>query len=144
MSHCQTIIEHLRLKGYRITPQRELIIQAIAHSETHMSADEVFVELKKHTQATNIATVYRTLDMLWEEGLACRNDLGSGRTVYATHLHGPHIHLVCRYCSCVIDADPQVLEALQKQLSVKYQFKADLQHLSIFGVCKDCQPEFKR
>jgi Fur family ferric uptake transcriptional regulator len=139
MPHCQTIIQHLRQKGYRITPQREMIIESIAHSNSHMSAEEVFSELQKRTKATNIATVYRTLEMLWEEGLACRNDLGEGHIVYATREHGPHIHLICRYCGTVIDADPRVLRPLKERLNSEYRFEADLQHLSIFGVCKGCQ-----
>jgi Fur family ferric uptake transcriptional regulator len=139
MSPCPTLTENLRQKGYRITPQREMIIRTIAHSERHMSAEEIFAEMQKLTQASNIATVYRTLDMLWEEGLACRNDLGEGRIVYATLEHGHHIHLVCRHCNQVIDADPQMLESLGEQLSTVYGFTADLQHHSIFGVCADCQ-----
>jgi Fur family ferric uptake transcriptional regulator len=139
MSHCSTIIENLRQKGYRITPQREMIIETIAHSDNHMSADEIFIELRKRTRSTNVATVYRTLDMLWEEGLACRNDLGEGRIVYATLKHGPHIHLVCRQCSEIIDADPILIQSLQDQLRKTYHFEADLGHLSVFGVCEVCQ-----
>ena len=139
MPHCLNLIEHLRKKGYRITPQREMIIQAIAHSKSHMSAEEVFTEMQKQTQATNIATVYRTLDMLWEEGLACRNDLGEGRIVFAALEHGQHIHLVCRHCNYIIDADPQVLELLDKQLQSEHAFIPDLQHISVFGVCAECQ-----
>ena len=139
MSHCHTIIASLRQRGYRITPQREMIIQAIAHSEHHMTADEIFAELHKHTQATNIATVYRTLDMLCEEGFVCRNDLSKGKVVFSTFKHGPHIHLVCRYCNRVIDADSQVLQPLGEVLQSQYDFNADLQHISIFGVCADCQ-----
>ena len=116
-----------------------MIIESIAHSESHMSAEEIYSKLQTRTRATNIATVYRTLDMLWEEGLACRNDLGSGRIIYATLQHGPHIHLVCRYCSDVMDANPLHLQQLQSELNGRYQFEADLQHISIFGVCSDCQ-----
>ena len=139
MSHCHTILEHLRQRGYRITPQREMIIQAIAHSDRHLSAEEIFAEMRLRTQATNIATVYRTLEMLWEEGLACRNDLGEGVIVYARLEHGPHIHLVCRYCQRVIDADPAALAPLDELFRSLYNFEANLQHLSIFGVCADCQ-----
>ncbi|MCJ7703559.1 MAG: transcriptional repressor [Anaerolineales bacterium] len=141
MSPCLSIIENLRKKGYRITPQREMIIKMVAHSETHMSADEIFAGLQKNTPATNIATVYRTLDMLWEEGLACRSDLGEGRIVYAAQMHGPHIHLVCRQCNYGMDADPRILKPLREQLEAEYKFAADLQHLSIFGLCVDCQRE---
>ena len=139
MSPCLSLTEDLRQKGYRITPQREIIIETIAHAERHMSAEEVFAEMKKRTQASNIATVYRTLDMLWEEGLACRNDLGEGRIVYAAMQHGPHVHLVCRCCNQVIDADPGMLDPLGEEMRTQYHFEADLQHLSVFGVCADCQ-----
>jgi Fur family transcriptional regulator, ferric uptake regulator len=139
MAPCITFTDNLRKRGYRITPQREMIIETIAHSEKHMSAEEIFAEVKKRTQATNIATVYRTLDMLWEEGLACRNDLGEGRIVYAALQHGPHIHLVCRCCDKVFDAEPSLLDSLGEQLASQYEFAADLQHISIFGICADCQ-----
>ena len=139
MSHCHTIIAALRERGYRITPQREMVIGIIAHADQHMSAEEIFSELSKQTQATNIATVYRTLDMLWEEGFTCRNDLSEGKIVYATYMHGPHIHLVCRCCKQVIDADPQILGGLSDHLQSQYSFKADLKHISIFGLCPECQ-----
>jgi Fur family transcriptional regulator, ferric uptake regulator len=139
MSPCLTFTDNLRKRGYRITPQREMIIETIAHSEKHMSAEEIYAEVKKRTQATNIATIYRTLDMLWEEGLACRNDLGEGRIVYAALQHGPHIHLVCRYCDQVLDAEPGLLDSLGEELASQYGFSADLQHISIFGICADCQ-----
>jgi len=139
MSHCHTIIDTLRKRGYRITPQREMVIEIIAHTDHHMSAEEIFQELGKQTQATNIATVYRTLDMLWEEGFACRNDLSEGKNVYATLKHGPHIHLVCRYCNQFIEADPKILEPLGEQLQNQYSFQADLGHLSIFGLCAECK-----
>ncbi|MCJ7717374.1 MAG: transcriptional repressor, partial [Anaerolineales bacterium] len=62
MTHCQTIIDNLRQRGYRITPQREMIIEAIAHSPQHITAEEISEKLQEHTRAINIATVYRTLD----------------------------------------------------------------------------------
>ena len=139
MSHCHTITTALKKRGYRITPQREMVINIIAHSDHHMSAEEIFQQLNKLTQATNLATVYRTLDTLWEEGFACRNDLSEGKIVYATFKHGPHIHLVCRLCDQIIDADPKILTPIGKELSTKYNFEADLQHISIFGLCSGCQ-----
>ena len=139
MSHCHTILGSLREKGYRITPQRELIIQAVAHSPRHITAEEVAEELRQHTQAINIATVYRTLDLLWQEGFACRNDLSEGKIVYSTFEHGPHIHLVCRKCNQVIDADIQLIQSLDKDLRSSYGFQPDLDHFSLFGICPDCQ-----
>lgn len=138
MSHCDTIITELRQLGYRITPQREKIIEVIAHSQRHLSAEEIFTELQKYSQSINLATVYRTLDMLWEEGFTRRNDLSEGQIVYATYQHGPHIHLVCRYCNSVIDGEPSDLKEVEEVMNAKYGFDADLDHLSIFGVCSEC------
>lgn len=139
MTHCHTIIDTLRARGFRITPQREIVVDILAHAGQHMSAEEIFSELQQRTRVTNISTVYRTLDVLWEEGFACRNDLSEGRIVYATTEHGPHIHLVCRRCNHVIEARPEVLAPLGNELQAQYDFEADLQHLSIFGTCDGCQ-----
>lgn len=139
MTHCHTILEALRSKGYRITPQRELIIEAVAHSPRHITAEEIAQQLQEHTRAINLATVYRTLDLLWQEGFACRNDLSAGKSIYATFQHGPHIHLVCRKCDQVIDADTKLLHDLGQELLQSYQFQSDLDHFSIFGVCDHCQ-----
>ena len=139
MTHCQSIIDDLRRRGYRITPQREMIINAVAHSPQHITAEEISEKLQEHTRAINIATVYRTLDLLWQEGFACRNDLSEGKIVYSTIQHGPHIHLVCRRCNRVIDADIKVLNSLGEDLISNYQFHPDLGHFAIFGICADCQ-----
>jgi Fur family ferric uptake transcriptional regulator len=139
MSYYQTIITSLRQKGYRLTPQREMIIKVIAQNTKHLSAEEIFLELQKHTNAINIATVYRTLDMLWEEGFAGRNDLSEGKIVYSANQHGPHIHLVCRRCNHIINAEPQELKKLGEVLDSRYNFDADLAHISIFGLCHDCR-----
>ena len=139
MSHCETIVAELRSRGYRITPQRDLIIQAISLSPRHITAEEIALQLQEYTQAINIATVYRTLDLLWQEGFACRNDLSEGKIVYATVQHGPHIHLVCRKCNQVIDADSDALDMLNLELQEQYGFDPDLDHFSIFGVCSECR-----
>ena len=139
MTHCHTIISELRQRGFRITPQREMIIHAIAHSPQHITAEEIFDVLQEHTSAINIATVYRTLDLLWQEGFACRNDLSEGKVVYATFEHGPHIHLVCRRCNQVIDADIDIIQPLREDLNQRYHFIPDLDHISIFGICDKCQ-----
>jgi Fur family ferric uptake transcriptional regulator len=139
MSPCQTFIETLRSRGYRITPQREMIVEAIAHSGHHINAEEVFAQVQERTRSMNIATVYRTLELLVEQGLASRIDLGEERVIYATYQHGPHIHLVCRQCGQVVDANQDMLSVLNHQLQSEYQFAADLQHISVVGLCSNCQ-----
>jgi Fur family transcriptional regulator, ferric uptake regulator len=139
MSPCQTFIETLRSRGYRITPQREMIVEAIAHRGHHINAEEVFAQVQERTSAVNITTVYRTLELLVEQGLASRIDLGEGRVIYATYQHGAHIHLVCRQCGQVLDANQDMLSVLNHQLQSEFGFAADLQHISVVGLCKACQ-----
>jgi Fur family ferric uptake transcriptional regulator len=77
--------------------------------------------------------------MLVDEGLATAINLGEGKSVYATVNHGPHIHLVCRGCGQIIDADPQLLNSFEDQLQSKHSFKPDLNHISLFGLCFHCR-----
>lgn len=139
MPHCHTFIAALRERGYRITPQREMVVEVVAHSGWHMTADEVLAEVRKRTRAVNVATVYRTLDLLVEEGLASRSDLGGGRVVYATARHGPHVHLVCRQCGRVIEADADLLGPLLDQARARHGFTCGPQHFAISGLCAACQ-----
>ena len=140
MPHCNTFIQTLRQRGYRVTPQREMIVEIVAHSGCHMSAEEVFEQVQARTRAINLATVYRTLELLVEEGLASRADLGGGRVVYATAEHGPHIHLVCRQCGRVADIDANRFETLFQHIESKYEFVCCPHHFAIYGLCVDCQP----
>lgn len=132
------LVEALRLRGHRVTLQREIIIEAIAQGGRHMTAEEVFEEIQKQTSAINIATVYRTLNFLFEEGLVSRADMGSGQVVYTTTRHGPHIHLVCQKCGHITEAADGLIRSLGEQLLSQYHFTADLQHIAIFGVCAGC------
>jgi Fur family transcriptional regulator, ferric uptake regulator len=140
MPHCHTFIEKLRQRGYRITPQREMIIQTLAHSGHHMTAENVATIVQARASSVNLATVYRTLDFLVQEGLASRIDLGTGQVVYATALHGSHAHLVCRQCGCVIETDDTLVSSLQQRLRDGYGFDANVEHLAISGICQNCQP----
>ncbi len=139
MTHCHTLLDTLRQRGYRLTPQREMIVEALAHANGHVTAEEIYAQVSDRVQTVNIATVYRTLELLVATGLTSRIDLWDGRVVYTTAQHGPHIHLVCRCCGEIFNADHQLVDTLDGQLRSDYKFQADLQHLSISGVCAKCQ-----
>jgi Fur family ferric uptake transcriptional regulator len=142
MSPCHTLIEELRRQGYRLTPQREMIVEAVAHAGRHVTAEEVHEQVQARTSAVNVATVYRTLDLLVELGLISRADLGAGKVTYASPIHGPHCHLVCRRCGCVIEADCSVIEALERQIEEQYGFAAEMHHFAISGLCAECTSRF--
>lgn len=139
MSHCHTLIAELRAQGYRLTPQREMIVEAIAHAGRHVTAEDVFEQVQARTNAVNVATVYRTLDLLVELGLVSRADLGGGKVTHASLRHGPHCHLVCRHCGCVIEVDYDLVAALKEQCQEQYGFDAELHHFAISGLCAGCQ-----
>jgi Fur family ferric uptake transcriptional regulator len=141
MTHCHTLLDTLRQRGYRLTPQREMIVEALAHADGHVTAEEIYAQVSDRVQTVNIATVYRTLELLVATGLTSRIDLWDGRVVYTTAQHGPHIHLVCRCCGEIFNADHQLVDTLDGQLRSDYKFQADLQHLSISGVCANCQSQ---
>lgn len=139
MSNREDFLATLRERGYRITPQRELIINAISPTSSHFTAEVIFDQVHQHTKAVNIATIYRTLDLLVEEGLISRSDFGQGQTVYATEDHGPHLHLVCRLCGQVTAADAAYAQPLADSLRQAHQFNLDLNHITVFGTCANCR-----
>jgi len=143
MPHCPTLIHQLRQRGYRITPQREMIIQALASAGGHVTAETIFEQVKDRSSAVNIATVYRTLETLVVEGLISRTNLRNGLAVYVTNQHGPHIHLVCRQCGGLIVMAPAGMVPLVEQIQAEHHFTADLQHLSLSGLCASCLEKAK-
>ncbi|MGB9639386.1 MAG: Fur family transcriptional regulator [Anaerolineales bacterium] len=138
MTHCLTYIQALRERGYRITPQREIIIETLAHGDLHMSAEDVYQKVLHRSKAINLATVYRTLDLLVENGLASRFVASDGKLMYATERHGTHLHLNCRICGKNYQIDANLLQPLIKQIEEISGFKADSEHIALSGICKEC------
>jgi len=129
----------LQEKGYRLTPQRLMVIEALHSVDQHISAEEIYSQVRARYPYANISTIYRTLELLKELGLVTEIALGDGRVRYHPAEKGHHHHLVCQKCSRIIDLPELVLLPLEEALSRDYQFKADLKHLGIFGLCAKCQ-----
>ena len=138
MTQVRDIASRLSQKGYRMTPQRLMILEAIEEASGHVSAEEIYQDIKKRYPGLNISTVYRTLELLKETGLVTETDMGDGRVRFHSMGHEHHHHLVCSKCGKVIDLDEETLAPLTSVLSEKYGFRADLKHLAIFGRCKEC------
>ena len=132
------LISQLSEQGYRLTPQRMMVMSAIANSEHHISAEEIYVQVVAKYPHVNISTVYRTLELLKRLNLVTETDLGGGRVRYHPADKGHHHHLVCQECGAIIDLDESVLSSLKSQLLQEYKFSADLRHLAIFGRCANC------
>ncbi len=133
------LLSQLSEQGYRLTPQRMLVLSAIANSEHHISAEEIHARVVAKYPHVNISTVYRTMDLLKRLGLVTETDLGGGRVRYHPADKGHHHHLVCQECGAIIDLDESVLSSLKSRLLRECKFSADLSHLAIFGRCGDCK-----
>jgi Fur family ferric uptake transcriptional regulator len=126
----------LREKGYRLTPQRELILQAVERLG-HATPDEVLAEVRKQSTAVNASTVYRTLEVLEELGLIRHAHLSDRAPTYHSTSEHEHFHLVCRNCHKVISVHPDVLTPVSDRLAADHDFTVDIGHLTVFGTCGD-------
>ena len=138
MEQPRDIAGELSEQGYRLTPQRIMILLAIENSDNHISAEEIHAQIVAKYPSVNISTVYRTLELLKRLGLVTETDLGEGRVRYHPAEKGHHHHLVCRKCGGIIDLDESLLASLKSALLREYEFNADLRHLAIFGRCVNC------
>ena len=139
MNKTQDLSTRLSQLGYRMTPQRMMILSAIEDSDNHISAEEIHTQIVARYPRVNISTVYRTLELLRDLGMVTETDLGEGRVRYHPADKGHHHHLVCRKCGAIIDLDESILASLKSALIREYKFDADLRHLAILGQCLNCR-----
>lgn len=132
------MVSALREVGYRLTPQRLMILSIISDSTGHVTADAIHERVKEQYPYVDISTVYRTMRLLKKLKLVTDADLGRGVVHYELADSSAHHHLVCRRCGITVALDDAFLEPLADSLRSKYGFAADLEHLAIFGLCKDC------
>jgi Fur family ferric uptake transcriptional regulator len=128
----------LRERGYRLTPQRELILGAV-HELGHATPDEVLAHVRERASSVNISTVYRTLEVLEELGLVRHAHLSDRAPTYHSVEGHEHFHLVCRNCQRVISVDVEKAGEFVNRLADDHGFVPDLGHLTVFGRCEECQ-----
>lgn len=139
----RNMADELSHQGYRMTPQRIMIVSAIENSENHISAEDIYAQVVAKYPNVNVSTVYRTLELLEQLGLVTKTEMGVGRIMYHPLEKGHHHHLVCRACGNVIDLDESALTPLKESLLRDYQFIAELRHLGILGLCVDCKQKLQ-
>jgi Fur family ferric uptake transcriptional regulator len=128
----------MREHGYRVTPQRQLILDAICASGGHTTPDEIYERVQARTPAINRATVYRTLDFLSELRLIVAIRMG-GQTYYEIAGETPHHHLICRACGGMTQLDNALIDELIEAIDEKYNFTVDMDHVGLFGLCEPCR-----
>lgn len=134
------LIKELQERGMRVTPQRAIIFEVIEKLNGHITAEEIFKEVQTINPYISLATVYRTLELLQDLDLVTPTNLGGSQTHFAVMGHGVHHHLVCQNCGSITEFSDDLLDNLRQRLVEEYDFLAQVNHMSIFGTCRDCRP----
>lgn len=129
----------MRGRGFRVTPQRQLILDAICEGSGHTTFDEIFARVQIKSDAVNRATVYRTINFLCEQRLVVAADIGEGHTVYEIAGDTPHHHLVCLNCHQVQQISHDTVKDLFAKIEREQGFHVETDHLALFGLCAACQ-----
>jgi Fur family ferric uptake transcriptional regulator len=132
------LVQTLKERGHRLTPQRQLILEAIESAEGHVSAESVHGRVAAQFPQVNISTVYRTLELLQTLGLVTHTHFDDGIALYHLAEDSNHQHMVCRVCGSEREIELHELDPLDKHLRERYGFQADLAHFAIIGMCGSC------
>lgn len=127
----------LRAGGYRLTPQRELVLRAVTRLG-HATPEAIAADIAGSVGGVSLSTVYRALEVLEQVGLVTHAHLGHGAPTYHAAGQAGHVHLVCRDCQQVAEVDLAVAEPLVEALRADYGFDTDMAHFALFGTCRRC------
>jgi len=131
---------YLKSKGLKLTRQRLIVLRVFLDTGRHVTSDDLYGILKKRRSGIGHATVFRTLKLMCDAGIAGSVNLEGGVTRYEPKLgKKEHCHLICRVCGKVIEAYDPEIEKVQRRLAGKKGFDMDNYRLRIFGVCRDCR-----
>src|SRR5215469_1240999 len=130
--------EELRSRGYRVTPQRQLVLEAVARLD-HATPEEIAASVQETASGVNISTIYRTLELLDNLGLVRHTHLNHGAPIYHLASDADHVHLVCQDCGRVLQVSPEAIRPLITALDEGEGFETDVAHLTVFGRCRECR-----
>lgn len=140
----EVFLKHIQKKGLKRTAQRDLILEIFLRTEEHLSSEDLYRLVQKEDPSVGQTTVYRTLKLLSEAGLAREVRFGDNRTHYEhNYKHQHHDHMICSECGRIIEFFSAELEGLQDQMAAKHKFQITQHLLRIIGVCAECRLAIK-
>jgi Fur family transcriptional regulator, ferric uptake regulator len=133
-------LDYLEQKKLKLTPHRELILENFVENEGHRSVEDIYRVLREKDPRIGYTTVYRTMKLLADCGLAREVDLADGITRYE-HLynHEHHDHMICMQCGNSFEFYNADIEAVQDAASEQLGFKVLDHRLQIYGLCQSCR-----
>jgi Fur family ferric uptake transcriptional regulator len=131
------LAQSLRARGYRLTPQRQLVLEAVTELR-HATPEDVHAWVRDRAEGVNISTVYRTLELLEEIGLVTHAHLSHGAPTYHAADAPQHAHVVCHTCGSVSELGQGDLGSLVETIRQRTGFVPDIGHLTVFGECRRC------
>ena len=130
--------EHLRRERLKSTAQRDTIAKAFLTTQRHISVEELYREVKRRNPRIGYATVYRTLKLLTECGLAVERHFRDGEARYESGHKRHHDHLICESCGKIIVFEEPRIEALQEETARRLSFRLTGHKMELYGRCRDC------
>ncbi len=131
--------QYLAKAQLKQSKQRNFIIEEFLKMDSHVSAEDLYSQLKNTEHNPGLATVYRTLNLLRDAGLVDQKQFADGKAVFEVMAPGSHHdHLICVGCHKVIEFENDEIERLQLQVANRYGFRLTRHSLELFGYCSDC------
>jgi Fur family transcriptional regulator, ferric uptake regulator len=138
----EVFLKHIQKQGLKRTSQRDLILDVFLRTEKHLSSEDLYRLVREQDPNIGQTTVYRTLKILSEAGLAREVRFGDGITHYEhNYKHQHHDHMICSQCGKIIEFFSAELEAIQDAMAAKHKFEVTQHLLRIIGKCADCRRE---
>ena len=133
------ILDMLKAQGLRLTPQRLIILSAIAKGEGHMNVDEVYRRAREEYPYMDIATVYKTLHLFKKLHLVTEVGIGDRLHYELTDPNARHHHMVCHVCGGTFNLSPSYLDEFRTRLINEFDFEPDLDNFTVTGICSECR-----
>lgn len=134
--------EQLKERGYKLTSQRQAVLDVILnHEGQHLSTEEIYDLVKETSPDIGLATVYRTLLLLDRMELVYKLDLDDGCSRYEINRHNEdhrHHHLICTKCGMVSEVQEDLLDSLEEQILRENNFIVKDHRVKFYGYCKKC------
>lgn len=132
--------DYLRQNQLRLTPQRQTILEVFLNTGGHVEIDELFPFVQREDPSIGIATLYRTMNLLVECGLARENTAAQGRKNYEqAYRQRHHDHLICTACGKIVEFEHPLIEKYQMEVCREYNFTLNQHRMEIYGTCTPCQ-----